>query len=137
MYRRCPMNSTINSPALNSINYRVFWKDRYSSYEGGNPAFLKDAGLEDSEQIVWLSDYDLPWKDHADRIIREDQEIMTGKISKVMSTTLLPMADDALHLIHMQKYPIKTSHGLIRGIICVYYELSADLCPTTPHPLKI
>ena len=121
---------------MNFINYRVFWKDRYSSYEGGNSAFLKDAGLESSEQIVWLTDYDLPWKDHASRIIREDQEIMTGKVSQVKSTILLPMADNALHLIHIQKYPITTSCGRITGIICVYYEPSTVLSSTTGSPSK-
>lgn len=121
---------------MNFINYRVFWKDRYSSYEGGNSAFLKDAGLESSEQIVWLTDYDLPWKDHASRIIREDQEIMTGKVSQVKSTLLLPMADNALHLIHIQKYPITTSCGRITGIICAYYEPSTVLSSTTGSTSK-
>lgn len=56
---------------------------RYSSYLGGNSAFLKDAGLEDSEKIIWLSDYDLPWKGHANSIIRKDQDIITEKSARL------------------------------------------------------
>lgn len=119
------MNSNINQPdPLERMAYRILWKDRYSSYLGGNPAFLKDAGLEVSEQIIWLSDYDLPWKEHAASIIREDQGIMTGRIRQSQSTRLLPMADNAMHLIHVQKYPITESGDKITGVICIYYELA-------------
>lgn len=104
------------------MTYRALWKDRYSSYLGGNSAFLKDAGLDDSEQIIWLSDYDLPWKEHANSIIREDQDIMTGRVRQAQSTKLLAMTDNALHLIHTQKHPITESGDNITGIICVYYE---------------
>lgn len=106
------------------MTYRALWKDRYSSYLGGNSAFLKDAGLDDSEQIIWLSDYDLPWKEHANSIIREDQYITTGRVRQAQSTRLLPMADNALRLIHTQKHPITESGDKITGIICVYYELT-------------
>jgi hypothetical protein len=89
---------------------------------GENSAFLKDAGLKACEQIVWLSDYAPPWKARATSITRDDQDIMTGKVSQTQSTIPLPMADNALHLIHMQKHPITTNSGRITGIVCFYYE---------------
>lgn len=119
------MNSNIHQPdPIEPMTYRALWKDRYSSNLGENSAFLKYAELEDAEQIIWLSDYDPPWKEHADSIIREDQDIMTGRIRQVQSTRLLPMADNALQLIHTQKYPITESGDKITRIICAYYELT-------------
>ncbi|MBF0552638.1 MAG: PAS domain S-box protein, partial [Deltaproteobacteria bacterium] len=46
---------------LNSVPQYIFWKDHNSVYLGCNYAFTKAAGIQNVEEIVGKTDFDLPW----------------------------------------------------------------------------
>jgi len=52
---------------LNSMPVRVFWKDRNLVYLGCNPAFARDAGFEQPEDIIGKDDHALSWREQAER----------------------------------------------------------------------
>jgi len=100
---------------------RIAIKDRYSSYIWANEEFLKDSGLESCEQILWLSDYDLPWVNQAGQLIKEDQDILCGRAVNVTSVHTIEVSHKNQNSIAMIKYPITSNEGIIIGVICLYW----------------
>ena len=48
---------------IENIPHSIFWKDKNSVYLGCNRNFAEEAGLQDPENIVGKTDYDLAWKE--------------------------------------------------------------------------
>ena len=46
---------------IDAIPHAIFWKDRNCVYLGCNQTFARDAGIQETRQVVGLSDRELPW----------------------------------------------------------------------------
>ena len=60
----------------------VFWKNADSVIIGCNDRLAQCAGLEKATDIIGKSDYELPWKEQAESIIKNDQEVMQSGITR-------------------------------------------------------
>ena len=68
---------------LDTIPVRVFWKDKDLSYMGCNANFIRDAGLESSEQILGLNDFQLPWSELAEDYRADDRQVIASGTPKL------------------------------------------------------
>lgn len=56
----------------------VYWKDKDGVYLGSNDRNAQIAGLALGTELVGKTDYDLPWKDQADKLREADIAVMKG-----------------------------------------------------------
>ena len=95
------------SHVLNSIPQAVFWKDRESRYLGCNQPFAAAVGIADTEQVVGLTDYDLPWRlEDTEAYRADDRSVMESNTSKRHIIEPLQQADGKRLWIDTTKVPL-------------------------------
>ncbi|MFY8020911.1 MAG: PAS domain S-box protein [Bacteroidia bacterium] len=109
---------------LNSINVRVFWKDKNLHYLGCNQNFAKDAGFDSVSDIIGKNDYELAWKDQAALYQSDDQLVLDSGISKLNFEEPQTTPQGNTITLLTNKIPLLNSEGTINGIIGTYLDIS-------------
>ena len=113
------------SHILNSIPQSIFWKDRNSVYLGCNEVFAREAGLENPEQIVGKTDYELPWlKEETEAYRAHDREVIESNRPKPHIIETLQRADGTRLWIDTSKTPLNNEKGEVYGILGVYEDIT-------------
>jgi len=101
----------------------VYWKDLNGVYLGCNLSMLEMVGLSSIREIIGKTDYDLPWKESAGTLQKNDQEVIksgtlqsfeeTGKLSNGNTITVI-----------CNKMPLVNKSGEIIGSIGSSIDIS-------------
>ena len=103
----------------------VFWKDRNSVYLGCNSLFATNAGLSSPEDIVGLTDLDLPWKDaEAEKYRADDKYVMSTGLPKVNYEETQLTANGRLTIVRTSKIPLRNSENQIVGILGTFEDIT-------------
>lgn len=100
-------NNLLDYQIIDAVEASIYWKDLSGKYLGCNRYMMKMAGLK-REDIVGVTDYDLPWKKQADNITAIDKMVIennkkyeieetptiSGNVNKVFLSTKSPLIDD-------------------------------------------
>ena len=104
---------------IDNIPQRIFWKDRDSRYLGCNSAFARDAGLASKEQVVGMTDAELPWWRTAEQLREDDCRVMaTGE--PLMNLECDVQRDDGVRASITSKMPLLDGAGRIIGVLGSY-----------------
>ncbi|OAN49717.1 histidine kinase [Chloroflexus islandicus] len=101
----------------------VFWKDTESRFLGCNRRALDDAGLASFAEIVGKTDFELPWRDRAERYQYSDRLVMaTGPKVNVEET--FTRSDGSVIRIRTAKVPLRRD-GEVIGVLGFYEDITA------------
>jgi diguanylate cyclase (GGDEF)-like protein/PAS domain S-box-containing protein len=104
---------------IDNIPQRIFWKDRDSRYLGCNSAFARDADLASKEQVVGMTDADLPWWRSAAQLREDDcRVIATGE--PLMNLECDVERDSEVRASITSKMPLLDGAGRIIGVLGSY-----------------
>ncbi|CAN7518330.1 EAL domain-containing protein [Caballeronia sp. LjRoot29] len=104
---------------IDNIPQRIFWKDRDSRYLGCNSAFARDADLTSKEQVVGMTDADLPWWRSAAQLREDDcRVIATGE--PLMNLECDVERDSEVRASITSKMPLLDGAGRIIGVLGSY-----------------
>ena len=67
---------------INAIPVRVFWKDKNLVYLGCNAVFARDAGFADPKDIIGKDDYQMGWRDQAEKYRGDDLRSHRERLSQ-------------------------------------------------------
>ncbi len=113
---------------LDSIPQTVFWKDLNSVYLGCNRAFADDASLASPEEIVGLTDYDLPWSPEETDFYRQvDRRVMGTGQPEYGIVEPQTQADGQVVWLRTNKVPLRDVEGNIIGILGTYEDITAQI----------
>jgi PAS domain S-box-containing protein len=107
------------------IPISVFWKDRRSVYLGCNRNMARDVGRASPEQVVGLTDHDMPTsKAEADWYVQCDRQVMaTGKpLLDLEETQQRP--DGTKATLQTSKVPLRDAHGEVVGVLGIYADVT-------------
>ena len=114
---------------LNSIiqhaPIRVFWKDRESRYVGCNAQFAHDAGLENPDDVIGKTDFDMAWRDQAELYRADDQSVMETGLSKLDFEEPQTTADGRTVWLSTSKVPLRDENKKIFGLLGIYADITA------------
>ena len=106
----------------------IFWKDVEGNYLGCNANFLEAAGLDDFDELVGKSDYDLPWtREEADYYREVDQRVMRSGKAEFRIHETQTMADGAVVYLETNKIPLFDDDGKVVGILGTYEDITERL----------
>jgi PAS domain S-box-containing protein len=108
---------------LDSIPVRVFWKDLNSVFLGCNKLFAGDAGIQNAQQIIGKTDYDMSWRAQADDYRRDDQEVMRSGVPKLRYEEAQTQKDKTVWL-QTSKIPLTDLSGNIIGLLGTYSDIT-------------
>jgi len=105
---------------------QVFWKDRTFRYVGCNDQFARDAGLASPEDVVGKSDYDMTWRDQAERYRADDELVMESGKSLLDYEEPQTNADGDTIWLKTSKVPLRDKEGQIVGMLGIYTDITAS-----------
>ncbi len=117
-------SKTMLRTILDSLHVRVFWKDLDSIYMGCNSVFAQDAGLEEETEIIGKTDWDLAWKEFAEKFILDDKSVIDSNKSRLNFEETRYAEDNTLHWYKTSKIPLKDSTGNVIGVLGTYEDIS-------------
>lgn len=109
---------------LNTTPMRIFWKDRESRYLGCNLAFARDAGATHPEELIGKDDYQLLWKEQADKFRDDDRQVILTGVSKLAYEEQLSSLDGELLNIRTSKVPLCNEQQEIIGLVGIYEDIT-------------
>ena len=110
---------------INSIPQSLFWKDRECVYLGCNRVFARQAGIDEPDNIVGKSDFDLPWKGElAEGYRADDKAVMNSSVAKLHIIENLRNSDNELTWIDTTKVPLSDSSGKIYGVVGIFDDVT-------------
>ncbi|RDV00721.1 EAL domain-containing protein [Trinickia dinghuensis] len=109
---------------IDSVPQRIFWKDTESRYLGCNRAFAQDVGVDDTSQIVGLTDYDLPWRAAAANARLRDSEVIQAGEALSNYEEFSPAANGAWRWLRKTKVPLRNTHGEVMGLLATYEDVT-------------
>ncbi|HCY63968.1 MAG TPA: hypothetical protein DHV59_14290 [Oxalobacteraceae bacterium] len=109
---------------INNIPQRVFWKNTELVYLGCNNAFSKDAGLLQADEIAGKSDFDLVWKDQAEKYRQVDLETMQSGKARINDEEPLQQQDGTKTWLRTSKIPLKDVGGKTIGVLGMYEDIT-------------
>jgi len=95
----------------------IYWKDTNSNYLGYNAAFIKDAELENPEDLLGKNDYAAKWSNLAEKYINEDNIVMTSGNARLGVEEKIVGVDGNPQWHHVSNLPLKNSAGEIIGML--------------------
>lgn len=103
----------------------LFWKDRNLKLMGCNENFARQVGLQDPEEIIGLSDPDLPWDwQQTVKFQQDDQDILKHGVKKLNIEEKQRQRDGQELTLLTSKAPLY-ERGQIIGVLGVYVDITA------------
>ncbi|AFZ26527.1 PAS domain S-box [Cylindrospermum stagnale PCC 7417] len=110
---------------MDNIPQLIFWKDSNLTYLGCNQNFARVAGLDSPENIVGLTDYDLPWtKEESDWYQECDRRVMESGIAELHIIETQQQIEGKLTWADTNKIPLRDAQGNVVGILGTYEDIT-------------
>ncbi len=116
--------SIVFQQILNTIPVGVFWKNKNQTYLGCNQSFAKDAGIASPEAIIGKNDFNLGWKDIAQKYQDDDKSVIESGIPKLNFEEPLIRANGKKRWVKTSKVPLRNDEGEIIGILGTYEDIT-------------
>lgn len=116
-------NEKILQLIINNLPGNIYWKDIEGKHLGCNLNNAIAAGLHSPDEILGKTDYELSWKDRADKIVAFDREVMMHKKKVVKEEVIILPGDEEETFFLSQKMPFY-EEGKIAGIIGVSLDIT-------------
>ncbi len=105
---------------------RVFWKDRDLRYLGCNPAFAKDAGKSNPQELLGKSDFEMTWSAQAELYRADDRQVMDSGIAKLSYDEPQTTPEGTSIWLRTSKVPLQNDAGEIIGILGIYEDITVQ-----------
>ena len=110
---------------LDSLPFRIFWKDTDLNYLGANKLFLEDAGIKDRASLIGKSDYDCSWNnEQGDSFRSDDCEVISSGKAKINIEEPMNKADGTTYWLLTNKIPLKDQSGNVIGVLGTYDDIT-------------
>lgn len=109
---------------INTVPVRIFWKDLNGVYIGANRAFINDAQLNDSSNIIGKTDFDMIWKEDAQRFRDDDASVVNSGVAQLEYEEEQPRDDGSILYLVTSKVPLKDSDDNTIGILGIYSDIT-------------
>ncbi|MGA2603515.1 MAG: response regulator [Verrucomicrobiia bacterium] len=109
---------------INAIPVRVFWKDKNLVYLGCNAVFARDAGFADPKDIIGKDDYQMGWRDQAEKYRGDDRQVIESGCPKLFIEEPQTTPEGNTITLLSSKLPLRNSKGEISGILGTYMDIT-------------
>ena len=116
--------ATLLKTMINTIPVRLFWKNKDSVYLGCNNLFAEDAGLNDSDQIIGMHDYQFAWHNQANLYQKDDKYVMENGMSKINSVEPQDRENGETAWVSTSKVPLYDVNGGVIGVVGAYVDIT-------------
>ena len=112
---------------IDTVPYRIFWKDADSRYLGCNNVLAADVGLASPADIVGKSDYDMPWMEMAEKFREHDRRLLSGEEEKIAVERHITTASGQAIWIETIKVALRGPDGRGIGVLGLFHDVTDRL----------
>jgi diguanylate cyclase (GGDEF)-like protein/PAS domain S-box-containing protein len=109
---------------IDNAPVRIFWKDKDLRYLGCNPLFAADAGEVDANAVIGKDDYELNWKERAERFRADDREVLDSNAPKLFYEEVQTNSDGQQIYLRTSKVPIHNETNETIGVLGIYEDIT-------------
>ncbi len=109
---------------LDAAPFRIFWRDHEGRYLGCNRLFAEDAGKHAPEELVGLSDYDMPWSASAELYRQDDAAVIASGRPKLDFEEPMDLPDGSRIWLETSKVPLRDAAGSVVGILGAFTNIT-------------
>jgi PAS domain S-box-containing protein len=109
---------------INALPARVFWKDKNLIYLGCNMVFARDAGFAGPKDIIGKDDFQMGWRDQAEKYRGDDREIIESGCAKLLIEESQTTPDGNTITLLSSKIPLRDSKEEIIGMLGTYLDIT-------------
>jgi PAS domain S-box-containing protein len=112
------------STVVENIPARVFWKDSDLRYLGCNTAFARDAGRKRSEELLGKDDFEMGWRDQAERYRADDRRVIESDVPKLGIEEPQSTPEGRTIWLRTSKVPLHDAGGTVLGVLGIYEDIT-------------
>jgi two-component system aerobic respiration control sensor histidine kinase ArcB len=101
---------------IDSIAGNHWWKDVQGRYIGGNNTLTQILGLDSPADIIGKTDYDMPWADTANELVKNDHDVMKGGVPQTREEQVRTKDGKLLSFL-VTKVPLRDEEGNVIGTV--------------------
>lgn len=101
----------------------IYWKDRNGVFLACNDLQAISAGFSDSSEMIGKTDYDMPWKDDADEIRKNDAEVRNNRCKVIKEEESL-LANGEKSIFLSQKVPLINRENKVIGLLGISMDIT-------------
>lgn len=110
---------------LDSIPQAVFWKDLDGRYLGCNATFAQAAGMASAEEVIGLTDQDLPWRpEDRQAYRRDDLSVVQSGQPHLHITETIRQADGRCIVADTSKLPLLDPERRVYGVLGIFEDIT-------------
>lgn len=109
---------------IDTVPAQVFWKDRSLRFLGCNPAFARHAGKAGPAGVIGCDDFQMGWRDQAERYRADDREVMELGRSKLSYEEPQTTPDGRAIWLRTSKVPLRDRTGDIIGVLGIFEDIT-------------
>lgn len=111
---------------LDLLPTAAFWKNTQSIFLGCNKRFAELAGLDNPQDIIGKSDFDMPWGEHQAALYRaDDQAVLSTRTPKLDIEEAQTLADGTQIILLTSKIPLFNKDNTLKGILGIFHDITA------------
>ena len=110
---------------IDTLPQAVWWKDSAGVFLGANRFIAELSGFDSPEEMIGLTDYDMPWtKEEADFYRECDCRVQTSGIAELNIIESQLQIDGRQALISTNKVPLRSLAGEIVGVLGTFADIT-------------
>ncbi len=109
---------------IDNIPRAVFWKDKELKFQGCNRIFANIAGLRSTRDLVGKTDFEMPWKEHADAYRTDDQAVMKSRKARLDQEERNVNSDGQESWVLTSKVPVTNHHGEVVAVLGMFEDIT-------------
>jgi PAS domain S-box-containing protein len=109
---------------IDNLPRAVFWKDRDLRIQGCNRIFASVAGLASHLDLIGKTDFDMPWKDHAEAYRADDLHVMTNKIARIDQEEKNVNSEGKESWVLTSKVPVLNQEGDVVAVLGMFEDIT-------------
>jgi PAS domain S-box-containing protein len=109
---------------IDNLPRAVFWKDRDLRIQGCNRIFASVAGLRSHLDLIGKTDFDMPWREHANAYRSDDLSVMESKIARIDQEEKNVNSDGKESWVLTSKVPVVNKEGEVVAVLGMFEDIT-------------
>jgi PAS domain S-box-containing protein len=109
---------------IDNIPRAVFWKDKELRFQGCNTLFAQVAGLKSHKDLIGFTDFDMPWKDHAEEYRNDDQDVMKNRKSRIDQEEKNTNSEGQISWVSTSKVAVLNRNNEVVAVLGMFEDIT-------------
>ncbi|HYG20394.1 MAG TPA: GAF domain-containing protein, partial [Ohtaekwangia sp.] len=109
---------------IDNLPRAVFWKDKDLRFQGCNKNFAQVAGLKTTKELTGRTDFDMPWKEHAEAYRADDLAVMKSRKARLDHEERNVNSEGQESWVLTSKVPVMNQHGEVVAVLGMFEDIT-------------